>query len=302
MKRKVISIASDTLVLTLPRQWLKKYGISKGNELDVEEAQSKLIVNSDTQLPQIHRDIDVSTASPMIKRILGALYKQGYDGFKVIFKNEDERKIAEEVVSEEFVGFEVASVGVNTMEVKKISEIDCNEFESMLRRIFLLTLELARQSQEALVKNDKQLMEQAKIKDKEINKLADFCRRILNKKGYSKYLLTPPMYFIVEELEKLADHYKDIMIYTLTRNFQTSRLLIDYYSKTIDYFKEFYEIFYKFDIPRIAEFGKQRTVLISRGADLFNNVEKDECLILHHLVSVVEKTFDMNGPLMAVRL
>ncbi len=44
MKRKVSLHGPSTLTVSLPSKWVKKYCIKKGDELDIEEKNSTLII------------------------------------------------------------------------------------------------------------------------------------------------------------------------------------------------------------------------------------------------------------------
>ena len=45
MKRKVIQIADSTQLISLPRKWAQKFNIKKGDELEVEEHDNKIVVS-----------------------------------------------------------------------------------------------------------------------------------------------------------------------------------------------------------------------------------------------------------------
>jgi len=45
MRRKVIQIADSTQLVSLPRKWALKHGIKKGDELNIEEKGSELLVS-----------------------------------------------------------------------------------------------------------------------------------------------------------------------------------------------------------------------------------------------------------------
>lgn len=302
MKRKVIALSGSTLVLTLPTGWTKKYSIKRGDELSVDESGTTLTIRTSPQKAKKERDIDIRGAHPMIKRILGALYKQGYDAFKVIFKTEEEKYIAEDVVANEFVGFEVTDSTKTSLTVHKVSDIDYEGFDKILRRLFLVIKEISEKCLESISDHDKAKMKVFIAKDNEVNKLADFCRRILNKRGYDKPYKTPPMYYISEELEKVADHFKEIMKLQIESEKSPSKALLEFHKEVNSFYNQFYELFYKFDLTRMAEFGRKRKELNKRGAELFPKVSHEEAALLHHLLSTVEQVFDMNGPLMAIQL
>jgi len=44
MKRKIIKLGTATLVVSLPSKWTKKFNLKSGNDLELEEANSNLII------------------------------------------------------------------------------------------------------------------------------------------------------------------------------------------------------------------------------------------------------------------
>ena len=47
IKRRVIQIANSTQLISLPRKWTIQHNIKKGDELDVQEDGSKIILSTD---------------------------------------------------------------------------------------------------------------------------------------------------------------------------------------------------------------------------------------------------------------
>ena len=118
MKRKIIQLAGRTYVVSLPAEWIKKYNVKKGSEVDLEESGNKVIVTTSSELVSDKVSVDLTNSLPMTKRILGALYKSGYDEIHATFGSEDERKVIEEVVKDAFIGFEVSYLGKNNVVIR----------------------------------------------------------------------------------------------------------------------------------------------------------------------------------------
>jgi len=302
MKRKVIQLAGKTLVVSLPTEWTKKYNIKKGDEIEIEEIKNKLIISPKKDLTNERISLDVSGLSPMIYRILGAVYKAGYDEVEVIYETKKDLEEIEEVSSREFIGFEIVRKGKNSILMKTVSEIQHEEFDAMLRRTFLLILEIAEEGQEAMKNLDKKKLLKLIELDKEVNKYADFCRRSLNKRGYASFIRTPTIYFIVEELEKISDAYRDLCKATIELNRRLDDEIISLHEKVNIFFREFYELHYKFDMNKLAEHGKKRGELIRALKDLMKETSKDELLFLFLLSLIVEEIFNMNGALIASKI
>ncbi len=301
MKRKVIQLAGKTLVVSLPSKWAKKYNIKKGDEVELEERGNKVIIGSEKEISHQKTELNIVGLYPMVKRALGAIYKAGYDEVDVIFEPK-ELEIAQEVIREEFIGFEVVYQGKSRLQVKKISSIDKEEFDTLLRRIFLLINQMADQSIEAGGKQDIAWLKTIAFMDKDINKYADFCRRILNKYGYTKFRVSPPLYYIVEQLEKVGDSYHDICDYMIKNKTTLGKETIEMHKEVNNFFKDFYELFYKFDLQKLADFGRKRYESINKFNKIFGACEKQECILLLYLYTILDNTFDMNGALMAVNL
>ena len=301
MKRKVIQLAGKTLVVSMPSKWVKKHNINKGDEILLEERGSKLIIGSEKELSHEKTELNIVDLEPMVKRALGAVYKTGYDEVEVILEPK-EFETAQEVIREEFIGFEVVYQGKSRLKVKKISSIDKQEFDIMLRRTFLIINQMANESLEAVQKSDTNWLKTIAFMDKDINKYADFCRRVLNKYGYTKFRVTPPLYFIVEQLEKIGDSYEDISDYVIKNKTKPSKETLELYKEVNHFFNTFYELFYRFDLKQLAMFGRKRYELIKKFNNLFEKCDRKEMMILLYLYTILDNTFDMNGALMAMNL
>ena len=160
---------------------------------------------------------------------------------------------------------------------------------------------MADESLKAAREKDKEWLNTIIFMDKDVNKYADFCRRILNKRGYAEFKRTPPVYFIAEQLEKIGDGYRDICKYFLQGKTLGKEGEVLFESVN-GFFREFYDIYYKFELKRIDQLVLKRRELKERLERAFGKSAKDELMILFQLYMVLDNVFDMNGPLMAARV
>jgi phosphate uptake regulator len=80
MKRKVIKQGYNTLTVTLPTDWTKKFNIKPGDEVDIIEQGRGLQVSTEKGPNLSTITIDISRLSPaVIWRYLLAAYRAGYD-------------------------------------------------------------------------------------------------------------------------------------------------------------------------------------------------------------------------------
>lgn len=299
MKRKVIKLASNTLVISLPSKWAKQHGIKKGDEIHLEEKEGNLVINSSSVPARAKTEINVADMKPLIFRALGALYKKGYEEFTVYFENPEEFKLAHDVVREEFVGFDVIHHGKSHLVISEISKPQEEQFEAALRRLFLLIKDFASETFTALNNTDYPWLGQLVLRDKDVNKISDFCRRLVNKRQHST---STGLYFIVEQLEKISDRYRDICNYASHHHHTPSKTMLSLYKEVNSYFEYFYNCFYKFDLKKINKFVKIRKELLASIQKAQEQAAPVERRILFWLEDITEKVFDLNGPLMLIKL
>jgi len=106
MKRKLVRQGGSAMTITLPSDWVKRFKLEGGDEIDLEEQQGKLIISTEAGKKENSIELSVSGLGPMVKRVLGALYKTGYDEFSIRFETPEEFETAQQVIREQFVGFE----------------------------------------------------------------------------------------------------------------------------------------------------------------------------------------------------
>ena len=169
----------------------------------------------------------------------------------------------------------------------------------MLRRSFLFLKSLSKESLDAAKKQDINALNNVALTDMNINKFTDFCRRVINKKGSSKFRKTAPIYYIIEELEKIGDDYKDLCNYLVKNKLKLSKNTISMYGKMNDFFDEFYTLFYKFDLNQIKELGERKNQLEKELEKMFEKVSSKEARVLYYLNSLLERIFNMNGAVIA---
>jgi len=300
VKRKVIKLGKNSLLVSLPSTWVKQHGISKGDEISLDEKEGKLVLSSASTPQGTKATIDITNLNPIIKRALGALYKKGYDEFTVHFSDHDELELAHEVIREEFIGFEVVQHGKNHLVVREISQPHADQFDTVLRRQFLVIKDFANETASALSGKDHDWLKRLTLRDKDVNKLADFCRRLINKNQASQQATA--LYTIVEQLEKISDRYRDICTHAGQKGLAPSKAALGMLSKVNTYFEDFYHCFYQFSLPGLNDFVAKHKELLGLFAKSYDHANPAEQRILFWLEDITEKLFDLNGPLMVLRL
>lgn len=302
MKRKVIQIANSTQLISLPRKWCLSHGIKKGDELEVLEEQDSIRVNYNVGAKAPERvTIDVSGLGYSVRTVVSSLYKGGYDEFKIYFSSAEELRHIQTIVKESCLGFEIVEQSKNFVIARKISEPIADEFDSVLRRTFTFLQNMVKESLSAVQTGDTNELNTIIAMDSSINKFTYFCRRVLNKHGKGPYRVTSPLYYIVDELEEIADRYKYICRARLAMKKNLSAQVLRLFEQVNQMVETFTVVFYKFDWTKLNELYTIKKKIDAVAPDLIQKIEKKEFPILLNLLVVADKINELDGPLVLSR-
>jgi len=293
VKRRVIQIADSTQLISLPRRWALQNKIKKGDELEISENGNKIYISTGPQSEKNTKEVDVSNLSPIIPRILHALYKVGYDEIKINFSNPDTLDIIQRRLQDEIIGFEIIEQKSNYCVIKAFAGGVEAEFDVVLRRIFLLLKSMADGILEVIEKKDTSMIKSLRRLEANNNKYTGHCRRIINKGLYNSKNIAI-MYATVEELEKIADEYKylcDFFIGNPKIILNVSKECQDTFKDINKFFDACYELFYKFDMKKCAELFQKRKELITnvKKTWLKKKLSATDIALIHYYLVILQK-------------
>jgi phosphate uptake regulator len=241
----------------------------------------------------------------MILRCVVALYKQGVDEIRVSFNKPELIESVQKAIGKEAVGYEITEQGNDYCIIKHVSG-ELEDFDPILRRTFLLLISMADESLDSIKKNELNNLKNIAFLEEANNRFTTTCRRLLNKKGYKDARKIGPLYYIIEEIENIADQYKYLCDYFYNlrnKKIKINKDVLELYQETNEMLKQFYELFYKFEKDKLVFIGNQRKILVDRFLHLFeknsSNIDK---LVLHQLFTIMQKTFCLVGPYLVINL
>lgn len=283
----------------MPARWIQHCSLKAGDEISVEEQGKSLIINCEHSIIGGELSLDVSGLGPMVRRVVASAYKAGYDRLSIHFESPEELDSITQVIGKTCMGFEILKQEKDYVVAKKILNVLYEEFDPVLRRVFLSLNSMANDSLEGYQKMDISLMKTVILRDDNINKFTDFCRRSLNRRGYADFKKTPLVYHIVEELEKISDMYKYICEDTIKEG-RSDKNILPLFRQVNEFFGLFYSLFYKYDLKKMKTFGnKFRAIKKEKEAIL------DDCKdanIVFRLYFIAALVYDLNGALIALNL
>ncbi len=298
MKRKVIKQGNGTLTLTLPKDWTKKVKLNGGDELDVTESEAGLLVHSPSVTGKGKIQIDATGYNERVTRlVLSAAHKSGYDEIEIIYDNPEIIKVAHELVKELYLGFSIVEQTQKRCVLKAIASDKVEDFENVLRRAFLVALSMADTSLEMI--KDKKFDDLSTLVPLEHfnNQLTNFCERALNKKAYKNGSC---FYYVVAwNLEKVCDNYKYIADHRDLVKGAICKRILDLYKEVNEFFRQFYEIFYKFDVMELVKLTEKGKSLL-KELHKVKNLTEYEIIIMHYLMMVVMQCLDFSASYIAI--
>src|SRR3989344_2747145 len=185
MRRRVIKQGHNTLTITIPSKWARQFNIKAGDEIDLKEKDNGLFISTEKRGEKLYAEIDISGLDiPSIWKYFMAVYREGYDEIRVKFNTEERydspykfftshavdmsysKKTGNytpfeliQQITNRFIGFEVIEHHKEHCVIKDMADISSKEFDSSLRRVFLLIQQMSEELSEAIKTNNTKILE-----------------------------------------------------------------------------------------------------------------------------------------------
>jgi len=312
IKRKVIQIANSTQLVSLPRKWSQRYGINKGDELEVEEDGNKIFISTESVQESGNIEVDITGLDrDSFMFLIRILYVRGYDEIKLIFNNPivhhyrlgKKVKVISAIHAEvnRLTGIEVIQQRENFCILKILSESSIKDFDLILRRIFLLISDASNDLIKGAGKGDKYLVESMEEKHNTITKFMSSALRLLNKVGHPNHKNTSLYYHIIESLDNVNDILKesarDIVNFKIKISKNSEKILF----RINESLAEFNKFFYKFDFKLVEKLSSERYKIMVEIRGALKKLSKDEILLLMNMERVQEEILDLKVARMALQ-
>lgn len=283
MLRRIIKQGHSTLTVTLPSKWTKQFNLKAGDDVDVGERDNGLFISTERKDEVLKTEIDIIGLNiPTLWKFFMAAYREGYDEVKVTFdpgalydspykffsthsidakyaKRAGKRtpfEAIQEIVSR-FIGYEVIEHHQNYCIIREISQPSSKEFESSLRRVFLLLLQMGEEIMEAINTNNTEMIRHTHDIDINVDKFHDYCIRVLNKTRFMETKKNKLVFATLYTLELIGDEFKSIANHLINdlkgRDFKNIRPMADLVTRQIN---TFYKLYYGFSKDMIAEISQ----------------------------------------------
>ena len=299
MQRKLIKQGAG-LTIYLPKKWLDKNKLNKGDNIEIKEIENKItITNEKINFKQSAViNIENMDRNAFIKTIVSH-YESGY--YEIIIKKtkktlydpwKDKRNPIEkeiEFLTNRLVGFEIISIQKDKITIKDVSMSSAKEFDNVLRRIFLLILEYQKAIKEN-IKNDSQTENNEDYHDN-ITKLISFCIRLLNLSTDKTNTEKINLHTILTLLDKITDQLRYLARYSNKHKISGKKEII---FDLMQYFRDYYNLFYKYNIETINKLDIERKKIKSLTLKNKDSIILEFTNILEYIQGLIKPTITLN--------
>lgn len=280
-----------TYVISLPLDWIKKFGIKKGKEIDISENEGNLVLSQNSGVALTTKiEIDITPYERILGRTLSAIYKNGYS--EVVLKSENKAllKKVEAYFNHYFIGMESVNIEKNRCVLKQIAPASEEEFDNLFRKMLLALISMGSNVIEGLKTRDGDLLREAIEQDKVNNNSIALCKHILITKKIGKNRNALYLYCLCESLQNFADEHKFIASYSLNEKLRLKEEIF-FYEKLQELFNKWYELFYKYDATEMTELTIQ--IKEFRGSLYSQFNKKLDQKVLYSLMRIADILHEM---------
>jgi phosphate uptake regulator len=310
MRRKIIKQGHNTLTITLPSEWTRKFNLQAGSEIELIERENGLFLSTEKNGDSKRAEFDITGMDiPTIWKYFMAVYREGYDEVRVKFPpniemdnpykfftqhridmrygKEREKQTVLSVLQgfvTRFIGFEIVEHGKDYIIVRDMGELTSKQFDNSLRKIFFLLQEMSEETLEAIDKSKPELLTQIHDVDVNLDKFHDYCIRILNKTANKEPRKSELLFATLYILELVGDEFKNISQHII-QDFPKSKLkhiseLAEAVKKQLEVYSD---LFYKFDKSKIKKMSEIDKEMYFKIPDVYKKSGEKEKEIYHHL-------------------
>jgi len=286
MKRKTVKQGTGTLTISLPQDWIKKFNIQGGDELDVDEDINTLIIRTQVKYED-RRVIESNELEKLVNIWLIRAYQEGATEIKLIGnfgKGRFKRTL------DELIGFEIIKQASDHIIIKDLSGTSNEDFDILFRRIMFLIKTILEDSYDALKDNNKQIIQELIDKDQEINKFCSHCIRSL---AIKKLPEEKQKYYLLNQMEEMGDVIKDIHNKVLKYDFEVDNKFLETLFQVIYFFTLCHDFYFNPKRKAALDIANMYELLRKRIDQLTEELDGKQLLLIPPLYSLVNKTITL---------
>lgn len=303
MMRNIVKQGPSTLMISLPSSYVKKYNLQKGEQLEVREQGSNLVVSTHNKVDSGKVKIELFDDDYVyIWRVLSARYYSGFDEMEVHFSTNKALDWIQYYTEKYFIGFEMIKQDKNYCIIKSVSQENKEEFDPILRRIFLNLVQIAKIYLDYLEKGDNPDL--ILNLERTNNRQTSFLKRIITKNGFSNNKKTNFAYTLMFLLETIINEYKFSVWHIQKQNELGKRVtitpkILKNYKRLLEEIENVYKLYYKYDEKLVKEIIVDNLTTKTKTNENIDILD-DNPHLGHTIINITEKIRYIAFQIMAI--
>jgi len=215
--RKVVSFGKSSFVVSLPKTWVTRNNVKKGDELAVDEKTSELVVSVNSPKKRGEPNemlIDGRKGTDILKTVIISAYINNCGVIRIRDLEKDSLPAVKDILHD-LAGMEIIEEDSNSIVAKDLLDISEVSIASIIRRMDLLTRSMIDDS----LQQERDLYDSVYERDKEVNRLSwlgfRVSRAVIDNPALLKMFSTTNWNIVlsrqvITQLERVADQTKRI--------------------------------------------------------------------------------------------
>ena len=291
MKRKIIKLGTATLVVSLPSKWTKKFNLKQGDEIDVEEENSNLLLQTKKCIAakkEITIDLTDQDEKGM-EIILTHVYRRGFERIVVKNINENILKTIRKVVKNLLLGFEISKRTSDSCIIENLAEPTEQKGDVLLRRIFLMVKEMQNKILSDFEKKNYNDSDIEEIRN-QTDRFTIYYRRILSKQAEKE---TTFRWELLTTLMRIDHSYHYMYKFASENKLKPDPDVISLLKELKNYFQILYDAYFNKDMNKIKQINKLRKEFQYGKCLKMLESKKGKNIVLHSFIREIFRTIQL---------
>lgn len=295
--RNLVKLGANSLVITLPKNWLEKNKLEKGDIVYMNQKENTILISSTNKIQEQEKEIIIDYKNKTLKELKSELTTAYMDGYDIIKINKQKLKVIPGKIKfmiHDLVGLEIVQQTANFIIARELLDLEKTQIKNITRRIDYIV----RGMLDDLLKCDKE-DDYLNIFDRDfdVNRLTFLVFRTINKsltnnsyqqslKMSIKELMDYKM--LVFNLERIGDNVKRLAKIKCMFN-AASVKSVELMKEFADLYLETLEVFYKNDRKKAYKIALENDDRIIKCKEFLHNNQTYLNSELVHLLQNISK-------------
>jgi phosphate uptake regulator len=296
VKRKIVKTGQNTLIISLPVNWIRKNKLEKGQFVELEETEGVLKIYPTEKAKKTLKMKLNEEGYWYINRILRKIYAAGYDLVEIEYSNDTQRESIRKSVS--FLdGFEIIKSEKNTCILKNILTPDKLEYKDLIENIMWLIRSQLEIFKESAIKGTKNKLKEISGIHETVIKLAHLGRRILNLESKQDIVILKDSFLLFTDLLYLSS-YLNFAAQELTKKTKSmDEEEQELVTETLELYEKLLYAYKTKSLSEVQDFFQKRDDTFERDIKLLNNKNPD---IIHFLLDFRKEMVGIGNYLLSI--